>query len=328
MTPAMLATANGCTRRRWSAPGAGPTNGRSNVTNFTCIIEGCPSLRPGAHGLCNTHYARKRRTGTVADPMPREKVVVTCGAEGCERVACKVGFCAYHYTKQRKAGQTCAEDGCERPVMDAGLCKSHYTKKLRAGSCHVEGCTNKRRHRGLCEPHYRSRLRNGTLPPLDCQYCGSTDGVKALVCAKCSADRRRARIAERAAVAKEQRKAIRAAGVPCAACGTPIQSASRKGARCVPCSRYIGAGGYVYVYIGGRRSMTEHRYIMERHLGRPLSPSENVHHINGIRTDNRLANLEIWIKSQPCGQRASDHLAWARRIVALYGDDFDQGRLL
>ena len=88
--------------------------------------------------------------------------------------------------------------------------------------------------------------------------------------------------------------------------------------------------GYVLVFDRdpeGRRLKTyrmKHRIVMEETLGRPLRGTENVHHLNGVRDDNHPENLELWVVSQPAGQRPADLVAWARQIIELYADEQDR----
>lgn len=104
-------------------------------------------------------------------------------------------------------------------------------------------------------------------------------------------------------------KGMRLSRRSCVRCGKPYRACHSKQKYCSPqCSAaahfgpanasykghppIIQSGGYRLIWVSGQY-LLEHRHVMEQHLGRPLARNEHVHHRDGKKTNNSIANLEI-----------------------------------
>lgn len=205
--------------------------------------------------------------------------------------------------------RTCSIDGCDKPHFAGGWCSGHWQRNRRYGDplgggpmrqppreCSVQDCGERAIAKELCRTHYYRLKRWGDvradLPitphpqrPRNNKTCSVGDcGAKYYAKDYCLRHYQR----------------WKDYGDPEAPLRRARNGQSTK--------RWLNHDGYVLIRLRGK-TIQEHRQVMEEKLGRPLAEGETVHHMNGVRDDNRPENLELWVSTRS-GQRVADLVAF------------------
>lgn len=199
-------------------------------------------------------------------------------------------------------------------VVARKMCRKHYTRWQRTGdattarpklakgtyaTCTVEGCDKPHVTKGLCEMH-RWRVRYEGTPGSAAPRQGRAARVEKGPCAVEGCDRASTTQAGHCKLHYERIRRTGHAGPP----QIMVRPNGTGG---------LTKEGYIRLTLPDGRRVLEHVRVMERYLDRQLIPGENVHHRNGVKDDNRIENLELWLVVQPTGQRVTDLIAYVTK---------------
>jgi hypothetical protein len=300
-----------------------------------CSVEGCQKGGKLRRGWCSMHYERWRTTGDLGAANSQIGTFRVCKIDECENRVASWGWCQKHYARWLKhgdpnvtlirryaPGEMCQVDGCIKTPIARGFCKLHWDRWRKSGNpgpvgllleprglgCLVTDCNSPVHAHNLCNVHYRSSE--------DRPVC-SVDGC------------------ERAIIARtfcgDHYHRYRRHGDPLGG-----RSPNMKRTPGTPGRMRKTAYGYIEYHFPEHPNchpssgyVAEHVMAMSKHLNRPLRKGETVHHLNGIRDDNRIENLELWRKGgQPAGQRIVDLVAWAKELLDTYGEEVNEGLIV
>ena len=237
--------------------------------------------------ICNNEFIGKKNTCPGCDNKKYNFDICQCGREKEKRSKlCK--FCKKNFNLLEKK--------CNECLLEKNINEFHFSNKKK--NYRKSKCTQ-------CMKKF-DKERNGNLIFRICNECNEMKKMRGKTCSKCN-------------------------NSSLCWCGNIKNKTSKNCKNChfeklknVP-SRFIKNTGYALLKVNNHpraynNYILEHIIVMEKFLGRHLEPGENVHHLNGIKDDNRIENLELWIKPQPSGIRIEDAVKWAREVIEKYNN--------
>lgn len=122
-----------------------------------------------ARALCNTHYSRLWKTGSIdpREPTPPP----TCSVDSCGLIATRKGLCGKHYARARYRPKP------PKPPSQTIDARRKRARKMGIQSevlpCGVAGCTIIAARHGLCSAHWHRQCRYGNASAaICCSFCG------------------------------------------------------------------------------------------------------------------------------------------------------------
>jgi hypothetical protein len=260
-----------------------------------CSVEWC-DREVVAKGVCAMHYHRLRKNLDLNAPhryeTNRYETIKICKIEWCHKRAKSLGFCPMHYVRFLRGVDLnkppkndpnrptiCSVNECDLPISSHGFCCKHAHRYVRHGNPLI--------------------TKKAFRAPEFCSIEGCDNPGKAHDL--CNAHNVRRRNGQDLNPPLIKRR----------------KSLNNKDKGIYELAYYKDQYGYMRASFK-RKMVLQHRVVWEMHNGRKLEKFENIHHINGIRDDNRIENLELWTKPQPIGQRPEDLVAW---VIEHYRED-------
>jgi hypothetical protein len=98
-----------------------------------CLVEGC-DREIEARQLCEKHYARMRRRGTIHTKIIERNSIENCLAPGCSQPYYANGYCKHHNNNYKNLGypymakviKLCGVEDCSNYHFLFGHCETHF----------------------------------------------------------------------------------------------------------------------------------------------------------------------------------------------------------